>query len=208
LSITAGFAAVLNSTAPLFGAVVAFVWLHETPARTRVIGLAVGFLGVLILVWDRLTFSSNGAAWAVLAGLTAAVLYGISANYTKKRLSGVDPLVIATGSLLAAAILLAVPAVMYWPAAPPTPAGWTSTVLLGVVCTGVAYVMYFRLLGRVGPARSLTVTYLIPVFGLLWGYVFLGETITSRMAVACVVIFAGTALATGAIGRKHSVIVA
>ena len=97
LSVTAGFAAVLNSTAPLFGALVAFAWLHETPGGTRMLGLAVGFMGVLILVWDRLALSNDGSAGAVLAGLSAAVLYGISANYTKRRLSGVDPLVIATG---------------------------------------------------------------------------------------------------------------
>ena len=106
LSVTAGFAAVLNSTAPLFGALVAFAWLHETPGGTRMLGLAVGFMGVLILVWDRLALSNDGSAGAVLAGLSAAVLYGISANYTKRRLSGVDPLVIATGSLLAAAALI------------------------------------------------------------------------------------------------------
>ena len=71
-----------------------------------------------------------------------------------------------------------------------------------MICTGVAYVLYFRLLARVGPARSLTVTYLIPVFGLLWGYVFLDEAITARMALACAVIFLGTALATGALRRS------
>jgi drug/metabolite transporter (DMT)-like permease len=207
LTVTAGFAAVLNSTAPLFGALVAFAWLRETPARLRVAGLAIGFTGVLILVSDKLSFSANGGAWAVLAGLSASVLYGISANYTKKRLSGVDPLVIATGSLTAATLLLLVPAVMYWPATTPTSASWISTVLLGIVCTGVAYVMYFRLLGRIGPARALTVTYLIPLFGTLWGYALLDEAITSRMALAGGVIFLGTALATGALQRKHSVIV-
>ena len=201
VSVTAGFAAVLNSTAPLFGALVAFAWLRETPARTRLIGLAIGFTGVLILVWDRLSFSNGGGAWAVLAGLSAAVLYGIAANYTKKCLSGVDPLVIATGSLVAATLFLVVPAVAYWPSTTPTLVGWTSTVLLGVICTGVAYVLYFRLLARIGPSRTLTVTYLIPVFGLLWGYLLLDEAITARMAISCAVILVGIALATGALER-------
>ena len=92
LSVTAGFAAVLNSTAPLFGALVAFVWLRERLAPIRVAGLIVGFAGVLVLVWGRLSFTRDGAGWAVLAGLTASILYGISANYTKRRLSAVDPL--------------------------------------------------------------------------------------------------------------------
>ncbi len=201
LSVTAGFAAMLNSTAPLFGALVAFVWLHETPARTRIAGLAVGFTGVLILVWDKLSFSADGGALAVLAGLSAAVLYGIAANYTRKRLTGVEPLVIATGSLVAATALLLVPAAMYWPRSTPTAAGWLSTILLGVICTGVAYVLYFRLLSRIGPARTLSVTYLSPVFGLFWGYVLLDEVITAQRATACAVILAGVALATGALGR-------
>ncbi len=106
LSVTAGFAAVLNSTAPLFGALVAFVWLRERLAPIRVAGLIVGFAGVLVLVWGRLSFTRDGGGWAVLAGLTASILYGISANYTKRRLSAVDPLVIATGSLIAATVLL------------------------------------------------------------------------------------------------------
>jgi drug/metabolite transporter (DMT)-like permease len=205
LSVTAGFAAVLNSTAPLFGALVAFLWLRETPSRARVLGLAVGFAGVLILVWDRLSFSGDRGALAVFAGLTAAVLYGIAANYTRKRLGDVDSLVIATGSLIAATLLMASPTFLYWPAKAPSAASWISTILLGVFCTGVAYVLYFRLLVRVGPARALTVTYLIPVFGLLWGYVFLREAVTRRMALACVVIFVGIALATGTLTRAFAI---
>ncbi len=204
LSVTAGFAAVLNSTAPLFGAVVAFIWLHETPGPGRVLGLLVGFSGVLILVWDKLSFSDGGAL-AVLAGLTAAFLYGIGANYTRKRLSGVEPLVSATGSLIAATVVLLMPAIMYWPSVQPSFKSWISTILLGVICTGVAFVMYYRLVARVGAARALTVTYLIPVSGLVWGYALLGETITSRMAVACGVIFVGIALATGALSRSPSI---
>jgi len=204
LSVTAGFAAVLNSTAPLFGALVAFVWLRETPSKVRVLGLAVGFAGVLILVWDRLSFSEDRGALAVFAGLAAAVLYGIAANYTRKRLGDVDSLVIATGSLIAATLFMAIPTFLYWPARSPGAASWISTILLGVFCTGVAYVLYFRLLVRVGPARALSVTYLIPVFGLLWGYIFLHEAITRRMALACVVIFIGIALATGALTRTFA----
>ncbi len=202
LFVTAGFAAVLNSTAPLFGALVAFVWLHETPSRQRLLGLLVGFTGVLILVWDRLSFSNDGGTWAVIAGLTAAFLYGISANYTRRHLGGTDPLVNATGSLIAATVVLLGPAVVYWPRTAPDGISWISAILLGVFCTGIAYVLYFRLLARVGPSRTLTVTYLIPVFGVVWGYAFIGEVITRRMALAGAVIFVGVALATGGFKRS------
>ena len=154
LSVTAGFAAVLNSTAPLFGALVAFVWLRDRPGPARIAGLIVGFAGVLVLVWGRVSVADDGGGLAVIAGLTAAVLYGISANYVKKRLSGVDSLVVATGSLIAATVLLVPLAVLYWPEAPPSATSWISAILLAVICTGVAYIL---LLPPVEPHRSLEV---------------------------------------------------
>ncbi len=197
LSVTAGFASVLNSTAPLFGALVAFVWLRDRPAPARIAGLIVGFAGVLVLVWGRVSVAGDGGGLAVTAGLTASVLYGISANYVKKRLSGVDSLVVATGSLIAATVLLIPLAVLYWPDTPPSSTSWVSAVLLAVICTGVAYILYFRLLSRVGPSKTLAVTYLIPAFGVLWGHLLLHEPITASMVVGCAVILVGTTLATG-----------
>jgi len=199
LAVTAGFAAVLNSTAPLFGALVAFIWLRDRPARRRIVGLVVGFAGVVVLVWSRLSLSADSGTLAVLAGLSAAFLYGIAANYTKMRLRGVDPLVISTGSLVAATVLLLPVAFVYRPRVMPAPASWASAILLGIVCTGIAYLLYFRLIERVGPSKTLAVTYLIPVFGVVWGNVFLHEAITANMIAACTVILVGTALATGAV---------
>ena len=197
LSVTAGFASVLNATAPLFGALVAFIWLRDRPAPTRIAGLVVGFAGVLVLVWGRLSVTSDGGGVAVLAGLSAAVLYGISANYAKKRMSDIDPFVIATGSLIAATVLLFPLALLYWPLTPPSRLSWVSAVLLGVICTGVAYILYFRLLSRIGPSKTLAVTYLIPAFGVLWGHLLLHEPVTTSMVVGCAVILLGTTLATG-----------
>ncbi len=87
LSVTAGFASVLNATVPLFGALVAYLWLGERFGPMRALGLGVGFLGVLVLVWDKISFTPGGSGWAVLAGLSASVLYGITASFTKKYLS-------------------------------------------------------------------------------------------------------------------------
>lgn len=198
MSVTSGFAAVLNSTAPLFGAFVAFVWLRDRPSPMRIAGLTVGFAGVVVLVSGRLSVNGASGGLAVMAGLTAALLYGIAANYAKRRLKGIDSLVIATGSLIAATALLAIPAAIYWPPVTPSAAGWVSAMLLSIFCTGVAYILYFRLLERVGPAKALAVTYLIPAFGVVWGYVFLHEAITSSMIAGCSVILLGTALTTGA----------
>ena len=198
LSVTAGFASVLNATTPLFGALVAFVWLRDRPAPIRIAGLIVGFAGVLVLVWGRLSVKDDGSgALAIVAGLTAALLYGIAANYTKRRLSGVDSLVIATGSLVAATVFLVPLAVVFWPPAQPSAASWVSAALLAIICTGIAYILYFRLLDRVGPSKTLAVTYLIPVFGVLWGRLFLDEPVTASMIVGCSVILLGITLANG-----------
>ena len=196
LSVTAGFASVLNSTAPLFGALVAFIWLRDRPSPARIAGLILGFVGVLVLVWGRLAVGRDGTS-AILAGLSAAILYGIAANYTKKRMSHIDSLVIATGTLLAATVLLFPFAVMYWPDISPRAVSWVSTVLLAIICTGIAYILYFRLLSRIGPAKTLAVTYLIPAFGVLWGHLLLDEPVTASMLAGCAVILAGTTLATG-----------
>lgn len=200
LSVTAGFAAILNSTVPLFGALVAYLWLGDKLAPTRIFGLAVGFVGVLVLVWGRTALKDDGSVWAIAAGLGAAMLYGVAANYTKKRLTGVDSLVITTGNLIAATGLLLAPAVIYWPARMPSMLGWMSAIVLAIVCTGIAFVLFFRLISRIGPPKAMTVTYLIPLFGIVWGAAFLGEAITANMTAGCAVILIGTALATGALG--------
>ncbi len=200
LSLTAGFAAVLNATAPLFGALVAYVWLRESLAPIRLAGLVLGFVGVLTLVWGRLSF--RGDRSAILAALLAALAYGIAAHYTKRRLSAAPPLVIATGSQIAAAVLLLPPALFYWPRHPPSLASWLCAIALGIVCTGLAYILYFRLIASAGPVRAIAVTYLIPVFGMLWGLLFLREPITLNMIAGCAVILLGTAVATGVLAVR------
>ena len=201
LSITAGLSSIFNASTPLFGAVVAWLWLKDRPGPGRVLGLAVGFAGVLWLAWDKAGFKPGApithTGLAVLACLTSTLLYGWSASFTKRYLTGVPPLASATGSQLSSAALLAIPAWWYWPTTLPSATAWTAVGLLALLCTGVAYVMYFRLIARVGPANAITVTFLIPVFGVLWGWLFLHENITSAMVVGCVVIVVGTALATG-----------
>lgn len=197
LYVTAGFAAVLNASVPLFGALVAYFWLRDKLTVARVLGLLVGFLGVVVLVWGKISFKGDGSGWAVLAALLASLSYGISANYTKRYLTGVDPIAIATGSQIAATILLLPLAVMYWPETMPSAKSWLSALALGIACTGIAYILFFRLIAKVGPQKAVAVTYLLPVFGMFWGTVFLHESITSNMLGGCLIILLGTALATG-----------
>ncbi|NMG43372.1 EamA family transporter [Aromatoleum toluvorans] len=199
LSVTAGFASIVNATSPLFAALVAWVWLKDRLSAAAMAGLLLGLLGVVILVWGKASFRVGGAGWAVAACLAATLNYGIAANFTKRFLSGVDPMAIATGSQFYAALVLAPFAVWLWPEAMPGREAWTSVLLLAFACTGVAYVMYFRLIAHVGPARAIAVTFLIPVFGMLWGAILLDEVVTINMLAGCGVILAGTGLATGVI---------
>ena len=203
LSITAGFASVLNATVPLFGALVAYMWLGDKLGRVRSLGLVIGFAGVLVLVSDKVSFARGGSGWAVLAALAASFLYGISASFTKKYLSDVDPLINATGSQIAATAVLLIPAIVYWPETNPSPLGWASAIVLGIVCTGIALALFFRLIARIGPAKAITVTYLIPVFGVLWGFLFLDEPVSRRMLAGCGVILLGTSLASGVIRARR-----
>ena len=197
LSVSAGTAAVLNATAPLFGALVGYVWLRDKLRPLQCVGLALGFAGVVLLVWDRTSVNVEGAVVAAAACLVATLCYGVAANFTKKKLAGSPALANATGSQITAALLLLPLAALYWPEKMPSAASWYSAAALGVLCTGIAFALYFRLIARVGPAKAITVTYLVPVFGMIWGLMFLHEPISTGMVAACLVVFLGVALATG-----------
>lgn len=201
LSITTGLSAILNATVPLFGAVVAWAWLKDRPGGSRVLGLVVGFAGVALLAWDKASFKPDASGlapgWAVLACLGATMCYALAASATKRYLTGVPPLVTATGSQVGATIGLALPALWLWPAQMPSAHAWWAVVAVGVVCTGLAYVLYFRLIEQAGPARALAVTFVVPVFALFYGALFLGEGVTHWMLLCGLVILCGTALSTG-----------
>jgi len=162
----------------------------------------IGFAGIALLSKDSANFKAGGSGWAVLACLLAAICYGFAASFTKKYLVGVHPLASAAGSQLGAALALALPTVWFWPAPRPGAVSWLALLALGVLCTGVAYILYFRLIAQLGPSRATTVTFLIPVFAILYGTFFLGEKLTVWMMLCGAVVVLGTALATGVLRFK------
>ena len=203
LSISTGLSAILNATAPLFGALIAWLWLHDRPGRSRVLGLVIGFLGVALLAWDKASFKPDASGlstgWAVLACLVACVCYGVAGNYAKRHLDGLPTLVTATGSQLGATLGLALPTWWLWPAQMPGRTAWLAVLAVGVFCTGLAYVLYFSLIGKVGPARAITVTFVVPAFAGGYGALFLGETVTPWMLFCGAIIICGTALSANLI---------
>ncbi len=205
MNISTGMSSILNATTPLFGALIAWFWLGDKLNGTRALGLVLGFTGVVLLASDvpgGISFQSGGSGLAIAACLLATFCYGIAGSFTKRYLQNVPSIVTTTGSLWGASIGLAIPALLTWPNEAPTLHAWAALAIAGLLCTALAYVLYFRLMTRTGPARAMTVTYLIPVFANFIGVVFLDEVVTHWMMGCAVVIVAGTALASGLVGRK------
>lgn len=201
--VTASTAAVLNATSPFFGAIVAAIWLKETLAPVKIVGMAIGLVGVAILVGWHPEPLAPETMLAMAACLVAALCYGIASVYAKRRMTGVPSFSIALYSQLAAALVLV-------PSLPLSPPGWplnglvvANVLALALASTAIAYMLYFRLIANIGPARALTVTFLIPLFGVLWGVVFLDETPTANTLAGCALILGGTWLAVRAKSPAH-----
>jgi len=188
----AGIGAISNGMTVMFTALVAFVFFGERIGAWRLSGLTIGFVGVTILASGR---SAGGSvAPAALAGTAASLCYGVGINLVRRHLTPYPPAAVAAAALASGALLLAPLAAGNWPHHPIPAASWTSALLLGVLCTGFAFVLYYRLVARIGAPRTSTVTYLIPLFGVIWAWLLLGEPLTLTMGAAGALIMAGVAL--------------
>lgn len=201
LALTAGLMAVFNATAPMWAALLGWLFWQERLNTSRAAGLGIGLLGVVGLSWGKADLNDNvlgvSPAIGIAACVVATLLYGLGANLARRQLQGVPPMATAAGSQLVAALALAVPAWWWWPQQTPSASAWLAVALLAFACTGLAYVLYFRLISNVGPTKAISVTFLIPAFAMLWGAVFLHECPTPAMLTGCAVVLLGTALATG-----------
>lgn len=202
LSITAGLASIMNAMTPVFTALIGALWLGDRLDGRRSLGLLLGLAGVALLAADKADFRPGGSGWAIVAMLLATACYGFAANHTRRYLQGVPALVNATGTQLVSALVLLPPALWSWPERMPGLGPWLAALVLGVACSALAYLLFFRLIARVGASRAVTVTFLVPVFGTLWGALFLGEPVTVSMLAGGAVVLLGTGLATGVIGGR------
>lgn len=199
-AISAGLASVFNATTPLWGALIARLWLGDRLSGSQLIGLILGFVGVVYLAWDSVSIKQGSqmlqVILAISACLAATLCYGLAGNLTKVYLVGVAPMATATGSLFLASVLLAPPAIIGWPTVQPSLASWQSVIMLAVGCTGIAYVIFYRLLASAGPTNAMAVAYLIPLFANFWGWLFLGESPKQSIIIGCGLILLGTSLTT------------
>jgi len=203
-TLTAATLAVLNATAPIWGAIIAAVLTRTALSKQTIAGLGLGIMGVSVLVGLESGFDLSVAMWPIVAGTLAAVSYGIASNYAKhgaqsgdKSAPAISAFDNAHGSMWAATIIV-VPLLPFFPANEAITGSMVGAVVaLGVLCTGVAYLLYFKLIADVGAAPALSVTFLIPVFGILWGYLFLDESIGWHTVIGSALVIMGTMLVTG-----------
>lgn len=188
----AAIGAIANSLTVMFAAIVAFALYGERIGGRRLVGLVAGFAGVVVLVGSKT--SGAGAPAAAIAGTVAALLYGISGNLVRKYVADVPPMAIAGATLVWSSLLVAPFAIANWPTHAIAAPAWGSAIALGLICTGFAYALYFRLIQRIGAARAATVTYLVPLFGITWAWLILGEPLTASIAIAGALILGGVAL--------------
>ena len=194
-TLNASTLAVINATAPIWGVIIAVVFYKNQLTMQVLLGLMLGVTGVVVLVgWEAMQIGQD-AIFPVVAALCASCSYAIATNYAKKA-PKVEAYANAHGSLWAAVIIV-LPLLVFFPlrGAPSLDIS-LSVLLLGIVCTGLAYLLYFRLVADVGPASALTVTFLVPIFGILWGYLFLGEQIGFNTLFGTLLVISGTMCVT------------
>lgn len=202
-SLPAGLLSILNATTPLWGALVGWLWTKESMPRSRAAGLMLGFGGI---AWLSLSGGGLNGHWSwapVALALGSTLMYALAVHHSKLYLSNLPPIVVTTGCLMAASAVLFGPAlwigpvgapqsVMAWHAIPTET--WAALIGLAIGCTAIAYLLFFRLIQEIGASRALTVTFLIPIFGMAWGALFLDETITREMLICTAVVVIGTQL--------------
>jgi drug/metabolite transporter (DMT)-like permease len=188
----AGIGAISNAMAVVFTALVAAMFFGERINSRQAVGLFTGFVGVVVLASGK---TAGASVWpAALAGTFAALLYGFGGNLLRRQLGGLPTSAVAAATLVSASLLLAPFAIATWPQGHIPLLSWGCGILLGVLCTGIAYVFYYRLIQRIGAPRASTVTYLVPLFGVLWAWLLLGEPLTLSMAIAGALILGGVGL--------------
>ena len=202
LKLEAGLTSLLNAATPISAAIVGFLWMRIPLTRWQVIGLVIGVIGVSILAADQLSFDDDGAGFAILAALGATISYGFVSQFIKRYMGGLSTRSTAIGNLIGATLLLTPLAIF---SIPETMPGWPAigcAAALAILSTAVAFILLFDILSRAGATATTTVTFIIPVFGVLFGAIFLKEEITPRIITGMLVAFAGAALTTKLLPRK------
>lgn len=202
LSIGAGFASIINATVPFFTAILAFALWQQRLSLEAIIGMFIGFFGVVLLMLDYSgSLASSVNLIAIGAGILGSIFYGLAINLMAQYLPRVSGIAVTTGSLIFSSIILLPFALWQRPEEMPTGLIWLSVLSLGIICTGFAFVLFYRLISRIGSNLAVTNTFLIPLFSLFWANLFLAEEVTLFMLFACTLVLTGVGLTTGSLKR-------
>ncbi|MGH8077901.1 MAG: DMT family transporter [Lysobacter sp.] len=188
----AGVGGITNAMTVLFTALVGMLFFGEKIGARRGLALLVGFAGVVVLASGKTAGASIG--WAVVAGCTAAFLYGVGAHLVRRHFAGLPPAAVAAATLGTSALLVLPFAIAQWPQQAIPLRSWGAAAMLGMLCTGLAYALYYRLIQRIGAGRAATVTYLVPLFAVAWAWMLLDEPLTLTMGIAGALILGSVAL--------------
>ncbi|CAM3561495.1 DMT family transporter [Halomonas lysinitropha] len=200
----AGFTSLINATTPIFTALLGALFFATPIQRQQYLGLAMALFGVYVLSADRLDFALGGDGWFILAVLGATFCYGVAGNYSKTRLAHLPVRVLAAGSTSMSALILLVPGLLLWPAEPISGLAWANGLALAVLSTTVAFLLYFGLIASAGATATSTVTFLVPVSALVWGYLLLGERLSLQILIGMAITLVGTAIATRMLRLKRA----
>lgn len=188
----AGVGGITNAMTVLFTALVGMLFFGERVGVRRALALLVGFAGVVVLASGKIAGASIG--WAVIAGCTAAFLYGVGAHLVRRHFTGLPSAAVAAATLGVSALLVLPFAVAQWPQHAIPARSWGAAAMLGLLCTGLAYALYYRLIQRIGAGRAATVTYLVPLFAVAWAWLLLDEPLTLTMGIAGALILGSVAM--------------
>jgi drug/metabolite transporter (DMT)-like permease len=198
LNAGAGLLSIVNATVPFFTALLGFVIFSQRLPWIGIVGMAIGFAGVVVLAADPEALDTGpGSFWAVPAALFACSLYGLALNLVAYKMQSVSGVTITTGSLLVSSIVLIPFAAASVPESMPGIEVWGSVLALGIVCTGLAYLLFYRLISRIGSNQAIMTTYLVPIFSILWGNLFLAESVTLFTLFGGMLVLLGVGMTTG-----------
>jgi len=194
IELTGGTVSIINAMTPIFTAWIAHLWLKDKMTKLQFLGLLISIIGLSILVWDKVSWDLK-TWWPILAGVMATLCYGMASNSMKRYLYEVSTMTKTAGSLFFAALFMFLLLPLFMPDfSTISNVDWMYGITLGVLCTAIAYGFLFTLIKNIGPMRASSVTFIIPVFSFIWGYLLLGEVVTSRMWGAIAIILLGMAL--------------
>jgi drug/metabolite transporter (DMT)-like permease len=199
LHIPSAYSATMNAMAPIFTGLFGFLLMSERLSAARIGSFVLGLFGVAVLVRIGPTTITANVIFGILAGMSAAICYGFAAVFTRMRAAKIPPLATATGSQFSASLALLPFALTDLPhsVAHGTLTAMFAVVFLGIVCTGLAYALFFHLIATEGPGKAVMVTFLIPAAASIWAWIFLGEQVTAGMVIGLAIVLCATAMALG-----------